>query len=86
MVSWLFGSVLIGVFIDMKVFEGCVVCISLLCGELVIELKFVLVGMKGGLFVVIVDGSCVIMVCVNDVVGVVGFVLLGNYVDVIVNM
>lgn len=50
------------------------------------ESKFVFIGIKGGFFVVIVEGKCVIIVCVNDVVGVVGFVLLGNLVDVIVNI
>lgn len=42
-------------------------------------------GTKGGLSAVINDGKRAITVRVNDVVGVAGFALPGNYVDVIVN-
>ena len=50
-----------------------------------IESKLAPVGTKGGLSAVIADGSRAITVRVNDVVGVAGFALPGNYVDVIVN-
>ena len=58
---------------------------SLARGEPVIESKLAPVGTKGGLSAVIADGSRAITVRVNDVVGVAGFALPGNYVDVIVN-
>lgn len=86
MVVWFVGSILVGVFSDFKELDGWVVRIMLMCGELFFESKLVLVGSWGGLFVVVGEGKWVIIVCVNDVIGVVGFVLFGNYVDIMVNM
>ncbi|NTX31772.1 Flp pilus assembly protein CpaB [Burkholderia pyrrocinia] len=85
MVSWPSGSVPTGAFTDTKGLEGRVVRTSLSRGEPVIESKLAPVGTKGGLSAVIADGSRAITVRVNDVVGVAGFALPGNYVDVIVN-
>jgi pilus assembly protein CpaB len=51
----------------------------------VLESKLAPVGTKGGLSAVIGEGHRAITVRVNDVVGVAGFALPGNYVDVIVN-
>jgi pilus assembly protein CpaB len=42
-------------------------------------------GTKGGLSAVIKEGKRAITVRVNDVVGVAGFALPGNYVDIVVN-
>ncbi len=58
---------------------------SLQRGEPIIDAKLAPVGTKGGLSAVINDGKRAITVRVNDVVGVAGFALPGNYVDVIVN-
>jgi len=85
MVSWPSGSVPTGAFADTKELEGRVVRTSLARGEPVIESKLAPVGTKGGLSAVIADGSRAITVRVNDVVGVAGFALPGNYVDVMVN-
>ncbi|KVL44231.1 Flp pilus assembly protein CpaB [Burkholderia territorii] len=85
LVSWPSGSVPTGAFTDTKELEGRVVRTSLARGEPVIESKLAPVGTKGGLSAVIADGSRAITVRVNDVVGVAGFALPGNYVDVIVN-
>lgn len=85
MVSWPSGSVPAGAFTDTKALEGRVVRTSLSRDEPVIESKLAPVGTKGGLSAVIADGSRAITVRVNDVVGVAGFALPGNYVDVIVN-
>ncbi|WP_321861378.1 Flp pilus assembly protein CpaB [Burkholderia cenocepacia] len=85
LVSWPSGSVPTGAFTDTKALEGRVVRTSLARGEPVIETKLAPVGTKGGLSAVIADGSRAITVRVNDVVGVAGFALPGNYVDVIVN-
>ncbi|WP_423396117.1 Flp pilus assembly protein CpaB [Burkholderia sp. LMG 21824] len=85
MVSWPAGSVPAGAFTDTKALEGRVVRTSLSRDEPVIESKLAPVGTKGGLSAVISDGSRAITVRVNDVVGVAGFALPGNYVDVIVN-
>ncbi|MDR8727524.1 Flp pilus assembly protein CpaB [Burkholderia pseudomultivorans] len=84
-VSWPTGSVPPGAFTDPKELEGRVVRTSLARGEPVIESKLAPVGTKGGLSAVIAEGSRAITVRVNDVVGVAGFALPGNYVDVIVN-
>ncbi|ALX16774.1 Flp pilus assembly protein CpaB [Burkholderia cepacia JBK9] len=85
LVNWPSGSVPTGAFTDTKALEGRVVRTSLSRDEPVIESKLAPVGTKGGLSAVIADGSRAITVRVNDVVGVAGFALPGNYVDVIVN-
>lgn len=84
-ISWPAGSVPAGVFKDAKLLEGRVVRSSVSKGEPVIEAKLAPVGTKGGLSAVITEGKRAITVRVNDVVGVAGFALPGNYVDVIVN-
>lgn len=84
-VNWPTGSVPPGAFSDPKLLEGRVVRTSLGRGEPVIEAKLAPIGTKGGLSAVIGEGNRAITVRVNDVVGVAGFALPGNYVDVIVN-
>ncbi|HEX7910159.1 MAG TPA: Flp pilus assembly protein CpaB [Paraburkholderia sp.] len=84
-VNWPTGSVPPGSFSDPKLLEGRVVRTSLGRGEPVIEAKLAPIGTKGGLSAVIGEGNRAITVRVNDVVGVAGFALPGNYVDVIVN-
>jgi len=51
-------------------------------GELVLEAKLASTDSKGGLASMIAAGKRAISVRVNDVVGVAGFALPGNYVDV----
>jgi pilus assembly protein CpaB len=85
MVNWPTGSVPPGAFKEVKSLEGRVVRSSLTRGEPVLESKLSPVGTKGGLSAVINKGDRAITVRVNDVVGVAGFALPGNYVDVIVN-
>lgn len=53
--------------------------------EPILEYKLTPIGSKGGLSAVINDGKRAITVRVNDVIGVAGFALPGNYVDVLVN-
>ena len=53
--------------------------------EPVLEAKLAPKGTRGGLSAVIAEGKRAITVRVNDVVGVAGFALPGNYVDVIVS-
>ena len=55
-------------------------------GEPILESKLAPVGTRGGLSAVIAEGRRAITVRVNDVVGVAGFALPGNYVDIVVNM
>ncbi|WP_206995100.1 Flp pilus assembly protein CpaB [Trinickia mobilis] len=84
-VSWPTSSVPPGSFTDVKALDGRVVRTSLARGEPVLESKLAPLGTKGGLSAVINDGDRAITVRVNDVIGVAGFALPGNYVDVIVN-
>src|SRR5579864_9553397 len=84
-VNWPTGSIPPGTFKEAKALEGRVVRTSLERGEPVTESKLAPIGTKGGLSAVIGEGSRAITVRVNDVVGVAGFALPGNYVDVIVN-
>lgn len=53
--------------------------------EPILESRLSPLGTKGGLSAVINEGKRAISVRVNDVIGVAGFALPGNYVDVLVN-
>jgi pilus assembly protein CpaB len=54
-------------------------------GEPIVEARLAPVGAKGGLSAVIAEGNRAITVKVNEVIGVAGFALPGNYVDILVN-
>ncbi|CAB3792341.1 hypothetical protein LMG28688_03488 [Paraburkholderia caffeinitolerans] len=84
-VNWPRDSVPPGTFDNLKALDGRVVRANLAHGEPVLESKLAPIGTKGGLSAVIGEGRRAITVRVNDVVGVAGFALPGNYVDVIVN-
>ncbi|OEZ32257.1 Flp pilus assembly protein CpaB [Variovorax boronicumulans] len=84
-VDWPSGSVPNGSFSDIKALSDRVVKVGVLRGEAVIEGKLAPVGTQGGLSAVIASGKRAMTVRVNDVVGVAGFALPGNYVDVMVN-
>lgn len=64
---------------------GRVVSTALAPGEPVLESKLAAVGSKGGLSAVITPGKRALTVKVNEIVGVAGFTLPGNYVDIMVN-
>lgn len=84
-VDWPSTSVPPGSFSDPQKLEGRVLKESSLRGEPVLESKLSPVGTLGGLSAVINEGKRAITVRVNDVIGVAGFALPGNYVDIIVN-
>ncbi|BEP42590.1 MULTISPECIES: Flp pilus assembly protein CpaB [Variovorax] len=84
-IDWPSGSVPNGAFSDIKALDERVVKVGVLRGEAVIEGKLAPVGTQGGLSAVIASGKRAMTVRVNDVVGVAGFALPGNYVDVMVN-
>jgi pilus assembly protein CpaB len=84
-VDWPTGSVPNGAFSDIKALDERVVKVGVLRGEALIEGKLAPVGTQGGLSAVIASGKRAMTVRVNDVVGVAGFALPGNYVDVMVN-
>ena len=83
--DWPRGSVPAGAVGDIKTLEARVVKTSLLRGEPVLESKLAPLGATGGLSAVIAEGNRAMTVRVNDVVGVAGFALPGNYVDIVVN-
>jgi pilus assembly protein CpaB len=84
-VDWPSGSLPIGAIQDIKALEDRVVKVGIVRGEALLEAKLAPVGTKGGLSAVIAEGKRAMTVRVNDVVGVAGFALPGNYVDVMVN-
>lgn len=85
MVEWPQGSVPAGAFTDAVKLEGRVVTVAVQRGEPLIESRLAPIGTKGGLSAVVPEGKRAMTVRVNDVVGVAGFALPGNYVDVMVN-
>ena len=72
-------------FSDLKKLDGRVTKSALQVGEPVLATKLAPEGSLGGLSAVIAEGKRAITVRVNDVVGVAGFALPGNFVDIIVN-
>ena len=65
--------------------SGRVLKSSVLRGEPLSEAKLAPAGTLGGLSALITEGRRAITVRVNDVIGVAGFALPGNYVDIIVS-
>jgi pilus assembly protein CpaB len=84
-VDWPAASTPPGAFKDAKELQDRVLRVSVQRGEAVLERKLAPSGTQGGLSAVIADGKRAMTVRVNDVVGVAGFALPGNYVDVLVN-
>ncbi len=74
-----------GIFSDSKILNHRFARQTIEAGELVLESKLASTDSKGGLASIIAAGKRAISVRVNDVVGVAGFALPGNYVDVLVS-
>ena len=85
LVDWPAASVPEGAFTDPKQLQERVVKTGIQRGDAILERKLSPPGSKGGLSAVIAEGKRAMTVRVNDVVGVAGFALPGNYVDVMVN-
>jgi len=85
LVDWPTDSVPKGAFTDPAPLGGRVLRSSLLAGEPISEAKLAPAGTLGGLSALITEGKRAITVRVNDVIGVAGFTLPGNYVDIIVS-
>jgi len=83
--EWPADSMPKGAFTDPQKLAGRVLKSSLLAGEPVSEMKLAPVGTLGGLSALITEGKRAITVRVNDVIGVAGFTLPGNYVDIFVS-
>lgn len=85
LVEWPSGSVPTGAFNDLAKLDGRVAITGIQPGEPILESRLAPDGTKGGLSAVVPEGKRAITVRVNDVVGVAGFALPGNYVDIMVN-
>jgi pilus assembly protein CpaB len=85
MVDWPAGAMPPGAISDPKLLASRVTRSSLQRGEPLMEGKLAPPGTQGGLSAVVAEGKRAMTVRVNDVVGVAGFALPGNFVDVLVN-
>lgn len=85
LVEWPAGSVPQGSFNDLKPLDTRVARVSMLRGEPLVESKLAIPGTTGGLSAVVAEGKRAMTVRVNDVVGVAGFALPGNFVDILVS-
>lgn len=83
--DWPARGTLKGTFSDVKALDARVINVAMLRGEPLTESKLAALGSKGGLSSVIAEGKRAMAVKVNEVIGVGGFALPGNYVDVMVN-
>ncbi len=86
LVEWPSGSVPPGAITDLKLLENRVTRTDIGNGEPILESKLAPPGTTGGLSAVVAAGKRAMTVRVNDVVGVAGFALPGNYVDILVNL
>src|SRR5476649_24245 len=83
--DWPSDSLPRGALTDTQKLSGRVLKTSVLRGEPLTEAKLAPAGTLGGLSALIAEGKRAITVRVNDVVGVAGFALPGNFVDILVN-
>jgi len=70
----------------MEQVHGRVINMPILRGEPILVSKLAALGQQGGLSSVLNEGKRAVTVKVNEVVGVAGFALPGNYVDVMANI
>lgn len=84
-VEWPTAAVPPGTFKDAADLQDRVLKVGVLRGDAIQDRKLAPAGTQGGLSAVIQSGKRAMTVRVNDVVGVAGFALPGNYVDVMVN-
>ena len=84
-IDWPATALPTGAVSDPAVLKARVVKLDVVRGEAVIDGKLAPVGTMGGLSAVIAEGKRAMTVRVNDVVGVAGFALPGNYVDILVH-
>jgi pilus assembly protein CpaB len=82
---WPSGSIPEGAAEDTVALVDRVAKTAILKGEPILEGKLAPVGTTGGLSAIVAEGKRAMTVRVNDVVGVAGFALPGNYVDIMVN-
>lgn len=84
-VDWSKSASIKGTFADPRLLDTRVLNTSVVRGEPILEGKLAPVGARGGLSAAIGDGKRAMTVRVNEVVGVAGFALPGNRVDIMVS-
>lgn len=84
-IDWPQANTPTGTFSTQAELQDRVLKTSVQRGDTILASKLAPVGSAGGLSAVIADGKRAMTVRVNDVVGVAGFALPGNYVDILVN-
>lgn len=84
-IPWPTGNIPSGAVSDPGLLDGRVLKVSVQRDEPILDSKLAPLGTKGGLSAVVAEGKRAITVRVNDVIGVAGFALPGNYVDILVN-
>ena len=85
LVDWPQASQPNGAVTDPEKLNGRVLKSNVLMGDPISEAKLAPAGTLGGLSALITEGRRAITVRVNDVIGVAGFALPGNFVDIIVS-
>lgn len=84
-IEWPRNAIPAGAFQDATALQGRVARLMIARDEPILESRLAPVGAKAGLSAVIAQGKRAITVRVNDVIGVAGFALPGNFVDVILS-
>jgi pilus assembly protein CpaB len=84
-IDWPRAALPAGAVSDPAALKARVVKLDVVRGEAIIDGKLAPLGTMGGLSAVIAEGKRAMTVRVNDVVGVAGFALPGNYVDILVH-
>jgi pilus assembly protein CpaB len=85
MVDWPTSAIPPGAMTEARQVESRVARTTIQRGEPVMASKLAPPGTQGGLSAVVANGKRAMTVRVNDVVGVAGFALPGNFVDILVN-
>jgi pilus assembly protein CpaB len=83
--QWPAGSNPPGAYAELASLDGRVTRVALARGEPVQEARLAQAGATGGLSALVAHGKRAMTVRVNDVVGVAGFALPGNFVDILVS-
>lgn len=84
-VHWPNDAVLAPALAQLEEAEGRITTSPLLRGEPLLQAKLAAKGETGGLSALLTEGRRAVTVKVNEIVGVAGFALPGNYVDVMVH-
>jgi pilus assembly protein CpaB len=85
-VSWPVSAAVAGAAAQIELMEGRVAINAIEAGEPILESKLAPQGSRAGLNALITPGHRAMTVKVNEVVGVAGFALPGNYVDILVTV